>query len=114
LAKELEQFPYVLPDKFVVDGIIAKLKPSWRDFATCLKDKRQEFSVVELIWSLDVEEKTRAKDNHGKGVETSAANIVQRKNNNASRNKKKKNKQENISKPKQTTNFKKKKNKDGG
>jgi hypothetical protein len=28
LAKELEQFPYVLPDKFVAGGIIAKLSPS--------------------------------------------------------------------------------------
>jgi hypothetical protein len=28
LAKELEQFSCVLPDKFVVGGIIAKLPPS--------------------------------------------------------------------------------------
>jgi hypothetical protein len=28
LAKELEFFPYPLPDKFVADGIIAKLPPS--------------------------------------------------------------------------------------
>jgi hypothetical protein len=28
LAKELEQFPYVLLDKFVAGGIIAKLSPS--------------------------------------------------------------------------------------
>jgi hypothetical protein len=97
----------------VAGGIIAKLPPSWRDFATSLKHKRQEFSVAELIGSLDVEERVKAKDNHGKGLETSADNMVQRKNNNASRNKKKKNKQENNSKPKQTTNFKKKKNKDG-
>ena len=113
LAKELEQFPCVLPNKFMAGGIMAKLSPSWRDFATSLKHKRQEFSVAELIGYLDVEERARAKDNHGKRVETSAANVVQRKNNNASRNKNKKNKQENNSKPKQTTNFKKKKNKDG-
>jgi hypothetical protein len=87
---------------------------SWKDFATSLKHKRQEFSVAELIGSLDVEERVRAKDNHEKGVETFAANMVQKKNNNASHNKKKKNKQENNSKSKQTTNFKKKKNKDGG
>ena len=62
LAKELEQFPCVLPDKFVADGIIAKLPPSWRDFATSLKHKRQEFNVAELIGSLDVEERVRAKD----------------------------------------------------
>ena len=40
LAKELEQFPCVLADKFVVGGIIAKLLPSWKDFATSLKHKR--------------------------------------------------------------------------
>jgi hypothetical protein len=40
LAKELEQFPCVLLDKFVAGGIIAKLPPSWTDFATTLKHKR--------------------------------------------------------------------------
>ena len=43
-------------------SIIAKLSHSWRDFATSLKHKRQEFSVAELIGSLDVEERVRAKD----------------------------------------------------
>jgi hypothetical protein len=73
----------VLPDKFVADSIIAKPTPSWIDFATTLKHKRQEFSVAELIDSFDVEERTRAKDTRGKGVETSSANIVQKKNSNA-------------------------------
>jgi hypothetical protein len=49
----------VLLDKFVASGIIAKLSPSWRDFATSLKHKRQEFSVTELIGSLDVEENSK-------------------------------------------------------
>ena len=39
LAKELEHFPCLLPDKFVADGIIAKLPPFWTDFATSLKYK---------------------------------------------------------------------------
>jgi hypothetical protein len=52
LAKEFEQFPCVLSGKFVIDGIIAKLPPSWTDFATTLKLERQEFSVAELISSL--------------------------------------------------------------
>ena len=115
LAKELKQFPCVLLDKFVFGSIIAKLPPSWKDFATSLKHKRQEFSVAELIGSLDVEERARAKDTHEKGIEPSNANMVHKKNSNTCRNKKKKNKQENYSKPKQTTTFKKKKNnKDGG
>ena len=48
LAKDLKncskEAPCVLPDKFVAGGIISKLPPSWKDFAT----------------SLDVEEKARA------------------------------------------------------
>jgi hypothetical protein len=113
LAKELEQFPCVLPDKFGVDGIIAKLPPSWRNFATTLKHKKQEFSMAELIGSLDVEERAIAKDTHEKGIESSSPNMVQKKNSNVSRNNKKKNKQQNASNPKQTTTFKKK-NKDVG
>jgi hypothetical protein len=90
LAKELEQLPCVLPDKFMVGGIIAKLPPSWTDFATTLKHRRQVFSVAELIGSLDVEERARAKDTHGKEVETSSANMVQKKNSNVSHNNNKK------------------------
>jgi hypothetical protein len=108
LAKELEQFPCVLPDKFVAVGIIAKLPPSWTDFATTLKHKRQGFSVAELIGCLDVEERARAKDTRGKVVETSSANMVQRKNSNVSYNNKRKNKQQNAMKPKQAALFKKK------
>ena len=40
LAKELEYFKCVLPDKFVAGGIVAKLPPSWTNFATSLKHKR--------------------------------------------------------------------------
>jgi len=32
--------------------------------------------MAELIESLDIEERARAKDNHGKEVETSTANMV--------------------------------------
>jgi hypothetical protein len=95
-----------LSGKFVAGGIIAKLPPSWTDFATTLKHERQEFSVAELIISLNVEEKVRAKDTRGKGVETSSANMVQKKNSNASH--KRKNKQQNATKPKEAASFKKK------
>jgi len=100
----------VLSDKFVAGGIIAKLPPSWRDFATSLKHKRQEFRVAKLIGSLDVEERARAKNTRGKDVESSSANMLPKKNSNASRNKKKNSKEENNLKPKQTTTFKKKNN----
>jgi hypothetical protein len=50
----------------MADGIIAKLPPSQRDFVTSLKHKRQEFSMAELIESLDVEERAREKNNRGK------------------------------------------------
>src|SRR6266498_5535342 len=89
-----------LPDKFVAGCIIAKLPPSWRNFATALKHKRQEISVENLIASLDVEEKARAKDTNEKGIEgQSSANMVQK---NHGKNKGK-------NKPNKTTNFKKKK-----
>jgi hypothetical protein len=109
LAKELEGFKCELPDKFVVRCIIAKLPPTWMDFVTSLKHKRKEFSIADLIGSLDVEEKVRAKDTRGKRVVgTSSANVVQKNKTNKSHNNKKKNKQENPIKTKQTTNFKKK------
>jgi hypothetical protein len=110
LAKELKHFACVLPDKFVVGGIIAKLPPSWKDFATSLKHKRQWFSVVDLIGTLDVEERVRTKDTHRKGVESSSANVVQKKNSNF--NASHKNKKEKKERPKQTTNSKKKKEKE--
>jgi hypothetical protein len=63
----------------VVGCIIAKLPFSWRNFTTSLKHKRQKISVKNLIASLDVEEKARAKDNIKKGNEEKAsAHFVQR------------------------------------
>jgi hypothetical protein len=47
-------------------GIIAKLSPTWTNFVTSLKHKRKEFSIADLIGSLDVEENARAKDTHRK------------------------------------------------
>jgi hypothetical protein len=46
----------------VAGDIIAKLPPSWRDFVTALKHKRVHMSILDLIASLDVEEKAQAKD----------------------------------------------------
>jgi hypothetical protein len=61
-VKELELLKIVVPDEFVVQAIIAKLPPSWRDFATALKHKRVHISISDLIASLDVEKKAQAKD----------------------------------------------------
>jgi hypothetical protein len=55
IAKELELLKCALPNKFMAGYIIAKLPPSWRNFAIALKHKRQEISVENLIVSLDVE-----------------------------------------------------------
>ena len=50
-------------------------------FATSLKHKRQEFSVADLIGTLDVEEKARAKDTRARVAEgASRARMVQKKN----------------------------------
>ena len=72
LAKDLKncskETPCVLPDKFMAGGIISKLSSSWKDFATSLKHKRQEFTIDGLIGTLDVEEKARAKDTCRKGI----------------------------------------------
>jgi hypothetical protein len=67
IAKVLELLKCELPDKFVAGCIIAKLPPSWRNFATSLKHLRREFSVEDVIRHLSVEQNSRAKDSHVKG-----------------------------------------------
>jgi hypothetical protein len=62
MVKQLGVLKIVVPVKFVARGIIAKLPPSWRDFGTALKHKRVHMSILDLITSLDVEEKAWAKD----------------------------------------------------
>jgi hypothetical protein len=62
MVKELGLLKIVVADEFVAGGIITKLPPSWRDFATALKHKRMHMSISDLITSLDIEEKAQAKD----------------------------------------------------
>jgi hypothetical protein len=69
MVKELAPLKIVVPDEFVAGGIIAKLPPSWRDFATALKHKMAHMSILDLITSLYIEEKAQAKDGQSKGVE---------------------------------------------
>jgi hypothetical protein len=60
--------------------MIAKLPPSWTEFATSLKHKRWEFDVTQLIGTLDMEDKERAKDVREKKVAEggSSAHVVQK------------------------------------
>jgi hypothetical protein len=44
IAKELDHLKIVLPNRFVVGCIIAKLPSIWRNFATSLKHKRGDIS----------------------------------------------------------------------
>jgi hypothetical protein len=77
MVKELELLKIIVPDKFVVGGIIAKLPPSWRDYATTLEHKRTHMSISDLIVPLDIEEKAQAKDGRSKGVDgQTSANTV--------------------------------------
>jgi hypothetical protein len=112
MVKELRLLKIVVPGEFVARDIIAKLSPSWRDFATALKCKRVHMSISDLIASLDVEEKAQAKDEQSKGAEGQAsANMVhQPQSQDKGKGKAKQN--QNSNKPKQTTTFKKKKNKE--
>jgi hypothetical protein len=112
MVKQLGVLKIVVPVKFVARGIIAKLPPSWRDFGTALKHKRVHMSILDLITSLDVEEKAWAKDGWSKGAEgqTSANMVHQPQSYGKGKGKAKQN--QNSNKPKQTTTFKKKKNKE--
>jgi hypothetical protein len=69
MVKDLVPLKIVVPGEFVAGSIIAKFPPSWRDFTTALKQKRVHISILDLIASLDVEEKAQAKDGQSKGVE---------------------------------------------
>jgi hypothetical protein len=62
LVGELAHFDCILPDRFMVGGIITKLSPSWKYFSMSLKHKKETMTVESLIASLDVEEKARSKD----------------------------------------------------
>jgi hypothetical protein len=42
LVGELAHFDCVLPNKFVVGGIIAKLPPTWRNFAWLSNTRRRQ------------------------------------------------------------------------
>jgi hypothetical protein len=111
VVKEFALLKIVIPDEFVVGGIIAKLPSSRRDFATALKHWRVHMSILDFITSLDVEEKTRTKDKRSKGAEgeTSANMVHHPQSHGKGKGKGKAKQNQNNNKPKQTTTFKKKK-----
>jgi hypothetical protein len=107
LVGELSHFDCVLPKKFMVGGIIAKLPPNWRNFATALKHKNEAMTIESLIATLDVKEKARSKDVPCSGPMnsgTSNANVVEDKSGGNN-----KNKTNWKPKAKQNTDFKEKK-----
>jgi hypothetical protein len=57
MVKELGLLKIIIPDEFVARDIIIKLPPSWRDFATTLKQKKVHMSSLDLIPSHAVEKK---------------------------------------------------------
>ena len=73
--KNLRIFHVCLPHKFVTRRIITKLPSSWPDFVTYRKQKRQEFTVADLIGSSDVE-KSRTKDTRGTGEESDPLDVL--------------------------------------
>jgi hypothetical protein len=78
IVRDLQQHGHNLSSRFVAGSIIAKLPPTWRGFATSMKHKRQNICVQDLLASLDMEEKARAKDGPPKTFEgQSSANFVQ-------------------------------------
>jgi hypothetical protein len=108
LVRELAHFDCVLPDKFMVGGIIAKLPPYWKYFSTSLKHK-ETMTVESLIASLDIEENARSKDvPHSVPQEgISNANMVEGKSGGGNKNTKNW-----KGKAKHDINFKKKRNKE--
>jgi hypothetical protein len=108
MVKELTLLKIVVPDEFIVGGIIAKLPLLWRDFTTALKHKRVRMSISDLITSLDVEGKAQAKDGRSKGVDgQTSANLMHLP---RLHGKDKAKQNQNNNKPNQITTFKKKKN----
>jgi hypothetical protein len=104
MMKGLELLKIIVPNEFVVGGIITKLPLLLRDLATTLKHKRTHMSISDLNASLDVEEKARAKDGLSKRVEGQIrANMVHQR---QSHGKGKGKQNKNNNKPKQTTTFK--------
>ena len=56
---------YMLRETFQVVDIIEKLLPAWKEFKNCLKYKRKEISIEDLIFRLCIKEDNRGSEKKG-------------------------------------------------
>ncbi|WJZ85230.1 hypothetical protein VitviT2T_004776 [Vitis vinifera] len=78
ILHEIHAEGMMLSETFQVAAIIEKLPPAWKDFKNCLKHKRKEMSIEDLIIRLRIEEDNRRSEK--KGVHTlneAKANFVE-------------------------------------
>ena len=59
LVNKLRILKIVLPEVFQVGAIIAKLPPSWKDFAKKFLHKSEDISLEQLLKHLRIEEEAR-------------------------------------------------------
>lgn len=62
IVNKLRVLKIVLPETFQVGAIIAKLPPSWKDFAKKLMHKSEDFSLDQIQKHLRIEEEARKRD----------------------------------------------------
>jgi hypothetical protein len=115
LSNKLMSYKHSLRSMTTSSAICCKICGRWdhcqaasfpKELATSVKHKRHDFTMASLIGTLDVEEKTRAKDTHAHGnVGDSSIHVVHKKNSQSQKNKGK-GKTESKHKVAQTTNFK--------
>lgn len=61
-VRDLSQYDCVLPEKFQVNVILAKLSFSWRDFVNARRHIKEHMTLNELSAAINVEECARASD----------------------------------------------------
>ena len=78
LINDLKTEEIDLPESFVSGCLIEKLPESWRDYKNCMKHKRKQMSLEDVIVHIRIEEKNRQLDRAEKAKElNSKANIVE-------------------------------------
>ena len=78
LINDLKTEEIDLPESFVSGCLIEKLPESWRDYKNCMKHKRKQMSLEDVIVHIRIEEKNRQLDRAEKAKElNSKANLVE-------------------------------------